>query len=133
MKKILFTLMAMAGLLTIVENSQAGLGWSYDECVQHYGEPTEPNTRTDDGQIRCHFSARGYDIDAYFITNTVSRITYTLDSGFDTARVHEFLDANGPGVSGSPPRMTLITATVGTVLKMVHMLTPLAYSLMVVC
>ena len=38
MKKFPFTLLAIAGLLMTVDNSKAGLGWSFDECVQHYGE-----------------------------------------------------------------------------------------------
>jgi hypothetical protein len=97
MTKALFLLLALAGLLVTVDNSQAGLGWSYDQCVQHYGQIVIPNRQTRDGSIACHFSVRGYEITAFFDSNTVSRITYTRASGFDTASVDKFLTSNCPG------------------------------------
>jgi hypothetical protein len=103
MSKAQFTLLAVAGLLMTVANSKAGLGWSFDECVQHYGQTTEPNTRTKEGKITCQFSAQGYNITAFFITNTVSRILYIRDLGFDTERVEKFLASNAPDAIWTDP------------------------------
>jgi hypothetical protein len=103
MKGKILMIFAAATLIITATNSQAGLGWSFDECVQHYGETTEPNSRMDSGRIMCEFSAQGYVIYAYFMTNTVSRIAYRSTSTFDTARVQEFLAANGPGASWKGP------------------------------
>src|ERR1700719_675247 len=93
----------IVGLLTTICTSQAGLGWSFDECVQHYGQPTRPNSRMDDGEVMCHFSAKGYEINAYFISDTVSRIGYTADTAFDTAHVRVFLQTNGPDTTWEGP------------------------------
>jgi hypothetical protein len=38
MKRSLVTLMAIASL-TIADTAQAALGWTLDECQQHYGKP----------------------------------------------------------------------------------------------
>jgi len=38
MKRSLVTLMAIASL-TIANTAQAALGWTLDECQQHYGKP----------------------------------------------------------------------------------------------
>ena len=103
MKKTLFTLLAIAGLLMTADTSQAGLGWSFDQCVQHYGQIVTPNRRMDDSSIACHFSVRGYDITAFFDTNTVSRIVCISNSGFDTAGVEDFLTSNCPGAVWSNP------------------------------
>jgi hypothetical protein len=103
MKKAFFPFLALAGFLMSVDHSQAGLGWSYDECILHYGQTTEPNFKMDDGHIACHFAAQGYQINAYFLTNTVSRIAYRRDFAFDTPAVEDFLAANGTGATWKGP------------------------------
>jgi hypothetical protein len=103
MNKSLFVLLAVAGLLTTVNHSQAGLGWSYEECVQHYGETTSPNAKLEDGHIVCHFSAKGYSINTYFLTKTVCRIAYRREFTFDTPAVMDFLTANGPDADWKGP------------------------------
>jgi hypothetical protein len=103
MTKAHLTLLAIASLLMTVDHSQAGLGWSFDECVQHYGQTTEPNSRTQSGRILCVFSARGYEIDAFFMANWVSRIAYISPTGFDMAGVENFLATNGPGATWTGP------------------------------
>jgi hypothetical protein len=103
MTKTYFTLLAIAGLLMTVDNSRAGLGWSFDECVQHYGETIRPNSKTDSGNIMCVFSAKGYEILAFFHSATVSRIAYKRSTVFDTGGVEDFLKANGAGAVWTGP------------------------------
>jgi hypothetical protein len=103
MKQKILILFALATLLITIKHSRAGLGWSFDECVQHYGQTTQPNTRTASGRVLCVFSVKGYDIDAFFMSNTVSRIAYISPIGFDKAGVEEFLATNGPGAAWEGP------------------------------
>jgi hypothetical protein len=104
MNKTIFPLLAAVTLVT-ANNSQAGLGWAYDQCVSRYGSITSPNTRLPDGSISCHFSASGYEITAFFDTNVVARIGYEKAFGcFDTAGVNDFLRANGPGAVWEGPQ-----------------------------
>jgi hypothetical protein len=49
------------------------------------------------------FSARGYEIDAFFMANWVSRIAYISPTGFDMAGVENFLATNGPGATWTGP------------------------------
>jgi hypothetical protein len=103
MNKTIFLLMAAVALIT-VDNSQAGLGWTYDQCLERYGPISSPNIRMTDGlTVACSFSASGYDITAFFHTSVVSRIAYRMGSSFDTVRVEEFLRANGPGAAWQGP------------------------------
>jgi hypothetical protein len=102
MKKAIFLLMAAVALMT-VPTSQAGLGWTFDQCVERYGPITSPNTRMKDGAVACSFTAKGYHIVAYFTTNVVSRIAYERDSSFDTAGVADFLRSNAPGADWRGP------------------------------
>ena len=64
---------------------------------------TSPNARMNDGHIACHFLAKGYDIRASFLTNTVSRIVYRKSFAFDTPSVEDFLNAYGPDVNWKGP------------------------------
>ena len=57
----------------------------------------------DDGKIACHFSTQRYDITAFFDSNTVPRVAYKKDSGFDNAGVGVFLHANALGTTWEGP------------------------------
>jgi hypothetical protein len=95
--------MAAATLMT-VNKSQAGLRWSYDQCVSRYGNTISPNARMDDRSICCTFYTSGYRITAYFDTNVVGRIGYQNASGFDAAGVNDFLRSNCPGANWQGPQ-----------------------------
>jgi hypothetical protein len=103
MNKAILLLMTAVAMMT-VNSSQAGLGWTYDQCVARYGDTISPNLKLKDGvTVACHFLAQGYKITAFFHTSVVSRIGYERASAFDIAGVGNFLRANGPGADWQGP------------------------------
>jgi hypothetical protein len=95
---------ALAAGMLAATSAQAGLGWTMDECRQHYGDATKY-----EGHSRpCYaFTARGFTIAVWFLDDKVSRIVYQkLDSGIGISggEIVVLLQANVPGdVSWSDP------------------------------
>jgi hypothetical protein len=61
MKKILPIILTVTVPATA---ATAGLGWSLDECIQHYGEPEYTNSDPFTGLLWYHFKTEGFEIQA---------------------------------------------------------------------
>jgi hypothetical protein len=96
MKKLALILAAAVGLMMTAQNSQAGLGWSLDESIQHYGDPTAGPADDDFGRTTYTFQAHGYAITAFFTDTKVSRIMYGDANGLDKLAVNALLSSNAP-------------------------------------
>jgi hypothetical protein len=89
--KRFFVLAAAVSLMAC--NSQAGLGWTLDECIQHYGSPLADPT-SDSSGIEYGFSAKGYAILVWINGGKVSRVGYSKLS-LSTGEVRVLLSTNG--------------------------------------
>jgi hypothetical protein len=96
MKILISILTAALGLITTACNSQAGLGWTLDECVRHYGQPTSGPASDEFGRTYYDFESKGYTIFAFYTNAIVSRIAYKDDYGLDELVVKSFLSSNAP-------------------------------------
>jgi hypothetical protein len=103
MKPLLLILAVAFGLIMTGSSGQAGLGWTLAECKAHYGEPLGPLTKAEGGRVEYDFASQQYQISVLLLNDKVSRIVYTLTSGFDIARVNPFLLSNAPGATWSNP------------------------------
>jgi hypothetical protein len=83
----------MAVLMTAC-NSQAGLGWTLDECIQHYGDALG-SPESDAYGTAYGFSAKGYVISVWINGGKVSRLGYSK-SNLSTGEVRVLLSANAP-------------------------------------
>jgi hypothetical protein len=87
-------LLALAATVSVtVCNSQAGLGWTLNECIQHYGSPVAAPQPSPDG-IAYGFSAKGYFILVWINGGKVSRVGYNK-SNLSTGEVRFLLSTNG--------------------------------------
>jgi hypothetical protein len=95
--------MALAAGVFAATSARAGLGWTLDECRQHYGGVQ--NTSQDGARPHYGFTAKGFAIFVWFLDGKVSHIVYQkLDSEIDitAAEIEILLQANVPnGVSWS--------------------------------
>lgn len=87
-------LVLAAAVSLIACNSKAGLGWTLDECIQHYGSPLADPTSDSDG-IEYGFSAKGYTILVWINGGKVSRVGYNKPS-LSRGEVRVLLSTNGP-------------------------------------
>jgi hypothetical protein len=61
MKKILPIILTVTFLAT---TAKAGLGWSLEECIQHYGKPEYTSSDPSTDLPSYHFKAKGFEISA---------------------------------------------------------------------
>jgi hypothetical protein len=86
MKRIFLSLLAVASLGTT--NAQAGLGWTLDECKQHYGEALPLEVKPYAGRVKYAFHAKGFDILVFILNGKVSRVGYLGESALDLGQIH---------------------------------------------
>jgi hypothetical protein len=101
MKKILLLLTVIASLT--IANAQAGLGWTLDECKQHYGEALPFDVKPYAGRVEYAFHAKGFDILVFILNGKVSRVAYLGESALDLGQIHNLLVSNAPGVVWDGP------------------------------
>jgi len=98
MKKILLTLMAVASL-TMTSTAQAELGWTLDECQQHYGKPLSSMEMA--GFPAATFVYKSYTISVLVSDGKVVLSIYIKPSITD-ADLTRLLSANGTGWAPGP-------------------------------
>ena len=87
-------------------SAKAGLGWTLDECKQHYGRPISKPIGSA-GKRKAHvFFSKGYNIVVWFLHDRVSRFCYGKKSGaqLSVGEANDLLTINVPeGVAWSTP------------------------------
>jgi hypothetical protein len=73
-KNLLWILVTMAGL-SLANPSKAALGWTWDECQQHWGKPLS-STTLPDGRVRAIFEAHDLSIVVWLAEVKVARVAY---------------------------------------------------------
>jgi len=101
MKKLALILTAAAGLTMTAHNSQAGLGWTLDQSIQRYGDPTSGPADDHYGSTFYRFHADGYAITAFYTHAKLSRITYEDANGLDKSAINALLSFNAPNADWS--------------------------------
>jgi hypothetical protein len=79
-------------------SAKAGLGWTFDECKQHYGQPASKPIGSE-GKRKAHvFVSKGYIIVVWFLHDRVSRVCYGKKSGaqLSVGEVNDLLTTNVP-------------------------------------
>jgi len=96
MKKTLLILTALASL-TMANSSRAALGWTLDECKQHWGEPV----RSWAGDRTYYmFEFKNYIICVGFLHDKVSRAQYSrnVPDSLPSEEIQSILKVNAPSV-----------------------------------
>jgi hypothetical protein len=107
--KLAFILLLVAVGLVTIDRSQAGLGWTLDETIAHYGQPEVADIPTGDARKEYLFTkvdghdGTHYNIDVSFFNGKTCRVTYErwdangtgLD--FPAMLVKSFFEVNAPG------------------------------------
>jgi hypothetical protein len=93
MKKILPIILTVTVPATA---ATAGLGWSLEECIQHYGKPEYTNSDPFTGLLWYHFKTKGAEIQA-LLNNArkVVGITY-LSHEMSEQGINNLLAGNAP-------------------------------------
>jgi hypothetical protein len=93
MKRTLLTVLAVAFLAT---TAKAGLGWSLEECIQHYGKPeyTSSNPFTDLPSY--HFKTKAFEIQA--LLNNAGKVVGTTYFSHEMSEqdINNLLAGNAP-------------------------------------
>jgi hypothetical protein len=79
-------------------SAKAGLGWTFDECKQHYGQPVSKPIGSE-GKRKAHlFFSKGYNIVVWFLHDRVSRVCYGKKNGeqLSVGEVNDLLTINVP-------------------------------------
>jgi hypothetical protein len=84
-------------LLVMAGKSQAGLGWTLDECEKHFGAPYGTK-KSEEGRTAYQFSSGEKWIVVSLLADKVSRISYSQLSGasYNSGQAQAFLAANAP-------------------------------------
>ncbi len=73
-KNLVWTLVVVAGLF-LANPSKGALGWTWDECQQHWGKPLLSETDSD-GLFTANFEAQGLSIMVCLTDGKVVRVAY---------------------------------------------------------
>lgn len=100
-RKSWLTLVMLAGLVT---QSQAQIGWTLDQCQQHYGNPVSaPVKNIDPGVTQYHFKSGKLELYVRISADRhlVIAVYYSrLDRGpFSEGEIKRWLQDNGPDVT----------------------------------
>ena len=92
-------LMAFASLI-IASSAQAALGWTLDECTQHWGAQTFPSYKDELSLTSYFFSRKGYEIKATILDGKVLAVSYSSNSPvlFSKDIIVAILKVNAPDV-----------------------------------
>jgi hypothetical protein len=96
MKKLALLLVVAFGLIATAHNSQARLGWTLNQSIQRYGDPTSGPADDHYGRTFYRFQADGYAITAFYTHAKLSRITYEDAEGLDKQAINALLSFNAP-------------------------------------
>jgi len=92
-KNLLWPLVVIAGL-SLSNPSKAALGWTWDECQQHWGKALF-SERLPDGQLKANFAAHDLLITVWLTEDKVSRVAYQDPiRQFSTTEIVTFQKAN---------------------------------------
>jgi len=92
-KNLLWTSVVVAGLF-LANPSKAALGWTWDECEQHWGKPLL-SERLPDGELKANFAAHDLLITVWLTEDKVSRVAYQDPTRqFSTTEIVTFQKAN---------------------------------------
>jgi hypothetical protein len=92
-KNLLWTLVVVASL-SLANPAKAALGWTWDECEQHWGKPLSSETLSN-GQFLAEFEAHDLLITVWLTDGKVARVSYKDDgNGFAESQLETFQNAN---------------------------------------
>jgi hypothetical protein len=92
-KNLLWILVTIAGL-SLTNPSKAALGWTWDECQQHWGKPLSSKTLPD-GQSTANFAAHDLLIIVRLKDDKVVRVAYQdPNHGFSESQIETLQKAN---------------------------------------
>jgi hypothetical protein len=92
-KNLPWLLVVIAGL-SLSSPSKAALGWTWDECQQHWGKPLL-SERLSDGQFAGKFEAQDLLIVVWLTYGRVARVAYKANSnGFSETQLITLQKAN---------------------------------------
>jgi hypothetical protein len=79
-------------------SAKAGLGWTFDECKQHYGQPVSKPIASEGKRKVYSFRSKGYNIVVWFLHDRVSRVCYGKKNGgqLSVGEVNDLLTINVP-------------------------------------
>jgi hypothetical protein len=93
MNKMLPIILTVTILAT---TAKAGLGWSLEECIQHYGKPEYTNSDPFTDLLWYHFKTKGFEIQALLNkAGKVVGITY-LSHEMSERDINNLLAGNAP-------------------------------------
>jgi hypothetical protein len=97
--KLKATLVTLTAALGLTMSAQARLGWSLDECRNHWGPPTRVGYVTNAGQTCYNFRvSQKLFAQVYLLDGTVNSIAYcSRDGKFLLNSVRDLLQKNIPG------------------------------------
>ena len=85
--------------LTIAYTSRAAIGWTLDECKQHYGSEGTADGKDELGLESYEFSAQGYRINVSLDeTGKVISVSYMTPT-FEDGAIDKILANNGPNLN----------------------------------
>jgi hypothetical protein len=73
-RNVLWPFVVIAGL-SLANPSKAALGWTWDECQQHWGKPVS-SKRLPDGNLTANFEAHDLLIVVWLTDDKVARVAY---------------------------------------------------------
>jgi len=105
MKKLIITLIGGALCLSAVPRAQARIGWTMQQCVTQYGQPTIDNGKIQNDAIKTIrtsgedwktyiFQVEGMSIYTSFYQGVVSNVAYQPDSDLTLAQAKAILAKN---------------------------------------
>lgn len=98
--------LALAALIILCAQGNAQIGWTLEECKQHYGKlVSEPTKNIDPGVTQYHFKSGAFDLYVRISASShlVTAMYYSkLDrSPFSMAEISRLLKENGAGLNWS--------------------------------
>src|SRR5260370_25169766 len=84
-RSTLLTLMVFVSL-TSADTAKAALGWTLEECKQHFGRLLKHQTQGERdayGRRQYYFEAKDFYVLVYLLNDTVSRVGYLRVNGAD--------------------------------------------------
>jgi hypothetical protein len=102
--KLLLIFAAAAGLIATAIASEAALGWTFNESVQHYGGPVRGPLPDGDGigRIFYLFRVKSCSIGAFYVNGKISRVVYSQKEALEDSIFGAFLFGNAPEVVWVP-------------------------------
>jgi hypothetical protein len=98
MQNRLLVVVILAVLAAGTISAKAGLGWTFDECKHHYGQPISKPIGSKGKRKAYCFLSKGYNIVVWFLNDRVSRVCYGKKSGaqMSVGEVNDLLTINVP-------------------------------------